>query len=64
MCALKAATSALKVSVVVVWWGRRPGETEMLHISKAKTLQSVRHKGAEEYVRETVTYYQQMKTEG
>lgn len=35
--------------------GRRPGETEMLHIRKAKPRMRLRHKRAEEYVGERVS---------
>lgn len=35
--------------------GRRPGETEMLHIRKAKPLMRLRHKRVEEYVGERVS---------
>lgn len=35
--------------------GRRPGETEMLHIRKAKPRMRLRHKRAEEYVGEGVS---------
>eukprot|EP00064_Thunnus_orientalis_P002475 superscaffoldBa00000183_g2482 len=41
--------------------GRRPGETEMLHIRKAKPQMRLRHKRAEEYVRERTTAQEMQK---